>query len=499
MSVQDTSHSGITITRYDHRFNAHSHKVIIRYFNAAPGLRFTPFLKRFLAMSNPQRDVVWQQTQALFSMRHRDAKKIYRRHYALICVQATRECEPQLVSELESLSDAHQLLLGSYFSLEYSFAAAAYFNPSIVLHPDQTGAPAGGCRFVLSFRAVGEGHISSIAFRQGELTAEGQITMQQASSYSSQPEIHVDAMYDKLLVLRKLKVLNAAGRINREILEQLSDHFTRTEMEDAIFRVCEQQPLCVTDHHGVQTLRWLAESNYTVNFEHASYLSERILFPVSEIERNGLEDARFVRFVDDDDSVCFYATYTAYDGSQIMPQMIETYDFQTYHILSLNGTGARGKGFALFPRRINGDYYMIGRQNGQDITLMRSDHLHFWGDSVPLQQPQLPWDLVQLGNCGSPIETPQGWLLLTHGVGPMRRYVLGAILLDLEDPSRVIGQLNEPLMAPTEQEREGYVPNVLYSCGAMIHDDKLVLPYAMADSVSGIAVIDMPSLLKQMQ
>ncbi|MAX25190.1 MAG: glycosidase [Phycisphaeraceae bacterium] len=499
MSIQDTSHPGITIARQDERFAAHSHKVIVRYFNAAPGERFEPFLRRFLALSTADKDQAWQETCALFDTRHKNSEAIYRRHYARVCSQVVQQCHTELLIELERLPTTHQLLLGAYFSLEYSFAAAAYFNPSIVAAPDQSGVPKGGCKFILSFRAVGEGHISSVAFRSGMLTADGDVQMEASSNFSSQPEIHTDALYEKILVLRKLKELGAAGNINRSVLEKLPEHFTRMEMEQAIAATCDEQHMKASDHRCVQTLRWLAESNYTVNFSCDSDISERILFPVSEVEKNGLEDARFVRFVEDDGNAWYYATYTAYDGSRIMPQLIETGDFLTYHIRSLNGTGAHGKGFALFPRRINGEYFMIGRQNGQDITISRSNHIHFWGDSELLQAPELPWDLVQLGNCGSPIETPEGWLLLTHGVGPMRRYVLGAILLDLEDPTKVIGHLREPLMAPDESEREGYVPNVLYSCGAMLHKNMLVLPYAMADSVSGIAVIDMPSLLKQMK
>lgn len=499
MSIQDTSHPGVTIVRQDERFAAHSHKVIVRYFNAAPGNRFEPFLRRFLALTPQQKDDAWQQTCALFDDRHRHSEAIYRRHYAKVCSQVVQMCHSQLLIDLERMPTTHQLLLGSYFSLEYSFAAAAYFNPSIVLHPDQTNAPAGGCKFILSFRAVGEGHISSVAFRQGHLLANGEVEMEASSNFSSQPEIHTDALYDKMLIWRKLKELGSAGKVNRNIIDRLSDHFTRMEMDQAIDAVCHERSMRTADHRCMQTLRWLAESNYTVNFSCDSDISERILFPVSEVERNGLEDARFVRFVEDDGNAWYYATYTAYDGQRIMPQLIETGDFLTFHIRSLNGTGAHGKGFALFPRRINGDYYIIGRQNGQDITISRSNHLHFWGDSQLLQQPTLPWDLVQLGNCGSPIETKDGWLLLTHGVGPLRRYVLGAILLDLDDPTKVIGHLDQPLMSPDEHEREGYVPNVLYSCGAMLHKDMLVLPYAMADSVSGIAVIDLPSLLAQMK
>jgi predicted GH43/DUF377 family glycosyl hydrolase len=243
----------------------------------------------------------------------------------------------------------------------------------------------------------------------------------------------------------------------------------------------------------------LAESNYELRFDDHEDLSERVIFPVSENDRKGIEDARFVRFEDDDGTVTYYATFTAYNGITYMPELIETDDFKSFRILTLNGRIARNKGMALFPRRINGQYHMVTRHDGETMFVSKSENLHFWHDATVLQVPTEPWELVQLGNCGSPLETSEGWLLLTHGVGPMRRYCLGALLLDLEDPSKVIGRLREPLISPTEMEREGYVPNVVYSCGGMIHQDQLILPYAMSDTASALATVDVQGLVSQLK
>jgi predicted GH43/DUF377 family glycosyl hydrolase len=244
---------------------------------------------------------------------------------------------------------------------------------------------------------------------------------------------------------------------------------------------------------------WLATSNYTIRFPAEHEISERVIFPVSENESRGIEDARFVRFVDDDGSVTYYATYTAYNGFRILPQLIETTDFVTFKILTLNGKAVQDKGMALFPRKVNDRYVMLGRQDGENLYIMYSDNIHFWYDMELLQEPQYPWEFIQIGNNGSPIETDEGWLVLTHGVGPMRKYCLGCMLLDLDNPSKVIGRLEIPFLCPNTEEREGYVPNVVYSCGAMVHNGELIIPYAMSDSVSGIATVDVKELMMMLK
>ncbi len=248
-----------------------------------------------------------------------------------------------------------------------------------------------------------------------------------------------------------------------------------------------------------ETMHWLAHSNYGLKFADDRSISERVIFPVSENERNGIEDARFVRFTDDDGTVAYYATYTAYNGVQILPQLIKTRDFVNFRIITLNGKAVQDKGMALFPRRVDGKYVMISRQDGVNLHIMRSDHLHFWQESHIMQYPEMPWEFTQIGNCGSPIETEDGWLLLTHGVGPMRKYCIGVDLLDLHDPSRVIARLDQPILAPNGYEREGYVPNVIYTCGYMIHREQLIIPYAMSDSKCAIASLSVTELLERLR
>jgi predicted GH43/DUF377 family glycosyl hydrolase len=279
----------------------------------------------------------------------------------------------------------------------------------------------------------------------------------------------------------------------------LPDEFTLGQLEETVAGLKGMRLLPRTaQKEAIGAVLWLAKSNYTVRFPAEHELSERVLFPVSENESRGIEDARFVRFVDDDGDVTYYATYTAYNGFRILPQLIETEDFITFKVLTLNGREAIDKGMALFPRRINGKYAMIGRQDGENLYIMFSDHIHFWYDKTLLQVPEHPWEFVQIGNNGSPIETEAGWLLLTHGVGPMRKYCMGCTLLDLNDPSKVIGRLSIPILCPNTEEREGYVPNVVYSCGAVVHNGELIIPYAMSDSVSGIATIAVGDLLREL-
>jgi predicted GH43/DUF377 family glycosyl hydrolase len=247
---------------------------------------------------------------------------------------------------------------------------------------------------------------------------------------------------------------------------------------------------------GEQALH-LAEANYTVRFKDGLRMSEKVLFPFSPLESNGIEDARFVRFVGNRGDVSYFATYTAYNGSTVFPQIVETRDFSEFRVSTLNGPAVTNKGLALFPRRINGLYAMLGRQDGENIHLMFSEHMHFWYDTRIIVRPAQPWQFVQIGNCGSPIETDAGWLVLTHGVGPIRKYCIGALLLDRNDPSKVLGRLREPLLRPQPDEREGYVPNVLYSCGALVHGPNLVLPYAISDTSTRFAIVPLADLLAE--
>jgi predicted GH43/DUF377 family glycosyl hydrolase len=369
----------------------------------------------------------------------------------------------------------------------------------MVWHPDQSDLPEGSSRFILSLRATGEGHISSITFRSGVIDKENKISVHTPTRYVTISENIINPVYEKTLFERKLFELDLLNDLAKKILSSLEDFFTITDLEDCIkilmrpFRNKEGENELTTK--GILSL---ALSNYEIQYNSEQRLSERIIFPHSPSQINGIEDARFVQFTDDDDRRIYYATYTAYDGKVVLPQILETTDFLHFKISTLNGPEAKNKGVALFPRKINGLYAMISRQDNENIFLMYSEHLHFWYTKQLILKPTFPWEFVQLGNCGSPIETDAGWLVLSHGVGAMREYSIGAFLLDKEDPSIVIGRLEEPLLTPNENEREGYVPNVVYSCGSIIHGGELIIPYAMSDYASSIAKVNLNDLLTEL-
>ncbi len=320
--------------------------------------------------------------------------------------------------------------------------------------------------------------------------------MDEISPMVTAPVAVEDPDYRKSVFVYKLREMGFDNSWSRRVMEELSEIFTHKELNQALGDIFAENANPQIDRIR-DCIDWLAQSNYEVHFPKSVPLSQRIIFPVSPNESNGIEDARFVRFCDDDDAVCYYATYTAYNGKAILPQLIETVDFENFRILTLNGNAVQNKGMALFPRRIDGNYAMISRQDDENLYLMLSDNVHFWNDPVLLQTPKHPWEFVKIGNCGSPIETSAGWLLITHGVGPMRRYCIGAMLLDLEDPSIVLGSLSEPLLQPKDEEREGYVPNVVYSCGSLVHGDRLILPYALSDTSSTIGTVSLSELLER--
>jgi predicted GH43/DUF377 family glycosyl hydrolase len=291
--------------------------------------------------------------------------------------------------------------------------------------------------------------------------------------------------------------MKSMNDVSEGILQDLPARFSFFELQAAIqerVHSWHEEPFALFND-TIEKMLWLAKSNYQLKFRTDRRISERVIFPVSENESRGIEDARFVRFCDTNEEVTYYATYTAYNGFNILPMLLETKDFVNFTIRTLNGKAVQNKGMALFPRKINGKYMMLSRQDGENIFIMSSDNIHFWQEAELLQKPKYTWEFIQIGNCGSPIETEAGWILLTHGVGSMRKYCIGASLLDLEDPAKVIGRLSEPLLSPAEEEREGYVPNVLYTCGAIIHNDELIVPYSMSDTSSGIAVVSVQDLL----
>lgn len=397
------------------------------------------------------------------------------------------------------LSRERELLVGALFSGEYALESAAIFNPSIVPHPDQGDAPEGGLRFVMSLRAAGEGHISSIEFRAGTIDGDGEITLDPVSRFVTEPDIIPNPSYNKGSFMAKLHEMGVEDRHATAVLEPLEEQFTRNDLNRSVAAIRRKiRPAGFEMGHTLECIRWLADSNYELQFSRELAISERIIFPVSPNETNGIEDARFVRFVDDDGSVTYFATYTAYNGRDILPQLIRTEDFLHFRVLTLNGSAVQNKGMAMFPRRVGGSYAMLSRQDSENLFIMFSDSAHHWSDPQLILRPSAVWESVKVGNCGSPIKTEAGWLVIIHGVGPMRKYCIGAALLDLDDPSKVIGRLDQPLLSPEGVEREGYVPNVVYSCGSLVHGRELILPFAVSDRASAIASVSLDDLLREL-
>lgn len=464
-----------------------SARVIIRAFIPSTAERRAPIITRALAFTEAEVETELQKVHADFDGRHLDIEGALRQTFEK--VRAELPAEPLT-------SPSREMLIGALFSGEYALESAALFNPSIVPHPDQGGLPEGALRFIMSLRATGEGHISSIEFREGVISDKGAVALTPVSRFVSLPEVLPNPRYRKTRFIIKLHEMGFDNVASSSILDSLAPEFTRSELAESVARVRgEGLP---TSHDIVRTLecvQWLADSNYELRFSGRLALSERIIFPVSSNESNGIEDARFVRFVDDDGSVMYYATYTAYNGRAILPQLIETEDFLHFRVLTLNGSAVQNKGMALFPRRIQGRHVMLSRQDDENVFIMFSDNPHYWRDPLLILGPAEAWECVKIGNCGSPIETEAGWLVITHGVGAMRKYCIGVALLDLEDPTRVIGRLREPLLMPEGVEREGYVPNVVYSCGSLIHGGQLILPYAMSDIATAIVSLPLADLL----
>jgi predicted GH43/DUF377 family glycosyl hydrolase len=466
-------------------------RVLLRPFLRPEDPRAARICAEVMALSETEVCDLWQHVKMEFGERHAGIQDFLRTRF-----EQVRGC----LLGGQRLSEERQLLLGAYFTHEYSLEAAALFNPSLVPHPDQSDLEPGALRFILSLRATGEGHISSITFRTGVLEATGTITVNAPTRFCLEPAQVPNASYETSLFERKLQELGLIGDFSREVLHALGNNFTLDDLRASIGRVADDFRLRNQETDtAARKILTLAQSNYDVQFAPDSRLSERVLFPVTPSQSNGIEDARFVRFQHEDGSHTYYATYTAYDGKMILPQFIETPDFLHFKFITLNGPAVQNKGMALFPRKIDGHFAMLSRQDFENIYLMFSDHLHFWHATQLILKPAFSWEFIQMGNCGSPIETDAGWLVLSHGVGPMRKYCIGAFLLDREDPTKVIGRLREPLIKPNENEREGYVPNVVYSCGGLLHGRQLVIPYAMSDYATTFATLLLDEVLSAME
>lgn len=517
----------VTVTRKKFTFSPDPSRIIARFLYLSDE-RSADIIRKVLAMPENEIKIAMSQLLRGYSKRHRNISRIFEKHFAKLA-----PIFEKIEVKQEDLSVPQKALIGSYFTMEYSIESAAFFNPSIVDDPDQSEIRSDEKRVIFSFRATGEGHISSIVFRSGILDKNNNLTIEPVGKMLAEADVIKRHIYDKKTFRKKLvemqnqenttspAIVNEIDQSNDEkkvfspsstditdqntaevglispafILDKLGDNFTYGELMKNLV-IAKKEPNLPEEHLKIiNEMMWLASSHYEIHFSIDSAISERVIFPISATEQAGIEDARFVKFVDDNGEITYYATYTAYDGVSILPKLIKTTDFYNFLVLPLNGEIAQNKGMALFPRKIKGKYAMLCRIDGVNNYIAYSNSINIWREATIIQQPKYPWELVQIGNAGSPIETEDGWLVITHAVGSMREYTLGASLYELDNPGKLIGRLSSPLMVPNESEREGYVPNVIYSCGSIIHNNDLVLPYAMSDHSSTYATVNLRELL----
>ena len=485
----------ISITRTEHRLAPDARRVLAKPYSPGEDIalggpsRAALVMERVLAIPDAEVGALVDQTLASFSSRHRDFRAILERHFELV---------EHLVKGVTFVSPQRRLLIGAYFTHEYSVEAAALFNPSIVLAPDQSGLGEGEQRFVMSLRAVGEGHLSSIEFRSGRLLASGELTFDAVGPHLVGGRRAPPSHYDKRLFETKLAELGAGNELSSTVLERLRDQFTLADLEASLSALEKHGPPHAISFETINLIRVLASSNYVTVFPAGSAVSERVIFPAGPNETRGMEDARFVRFTDAAGVTKYYATYTAYDGFEIVPQLIETDDFRTFTIGTLNGSAAQNKGMALFPRQIGGKYVMLSRRDRENLHLATSTDVRFWDDVSELCRPSRALGALAHGKLRLAARNKRRLARSHPRRGPDEALRLGAMLLNLEDPRKVVGKLDEPLLLPNATEREGYVPNVLYTCGAMIHKEQVVMPYGFSDSGISIAMISLPDLLAEL-
>ncbi len=517
----------VTVTRKKYIFSPDSSRVIARFLYLDDD-RSADIIRKVLTMPEKEVNIAMSQLLRGYSRRHRNISRIFEKHFDRLA-----PIFDKIEVNQEDLSLSQKALIGSYFTLEYSIESAAFFNPSIIEHPDQTEIRSDDKRVIFSFRATGEGHISSVVFRSGILDKHNNLNLEPVGKMLAEADKIIRNVYDKKSFKEKLNgmqeplaivapailddihemqdpqnvipsaILDKHAETQEKgniispdfILDKLANNFTYGELMKNLEIAIKDPKLTEDQIKIINQMMWLASSHYEIHFSIDSAISERVIFPISATEQRGIEDARFVKFTDDNDEVTYYATYTAFDGMTILPKLISTKDFYDFKVLPINGEIARNKGMALFPRKINGKYAMLCRIDGVNNYIAYSDSINIWREAKIIQQPKYPWELVQIGNSGSPIETKEGWLIITHAVGSMREYTLGASLYELDNPEKEIGRLSSPLMVPNEEEREGYVPNVIYSCGSMLHNDDLIIPYAMSDHASTYATVNLQELL----
>lgn len=479
----------IPVIRKNIIFTPDAKRVVARYF-VNGDQRTQKMVRHIMTLDEKQVIETLEHTLREFARRHRNISSTFFRH----CEKIRGIIEGMQIN-YDGLSQERKMLIGSYCTMEYAIESAAFFNPSIVEDFDQSGLEMGEKRVIISFRATGEGHISSIVFRRGILDKNNHLQVMKIGNHIDKAEVVHKTLYNKERFLIKLAEMHTSDKYSSHIMQELPDEFEYAVLKSIINKALSDPMIRLEKKTALEEVMWLADSFYDLQFNHDSDITERVIFPISDSESRGIEDARFVRFVDDDKSEKIVATYTAYNGHTVLPKLIITEDFYSFRVLPLHGAGAQNKNLALFPKRIKGKYAMLSRIDGVNNYIMYSERATQWNDPVILQEPRYPWEFTQIGNCGSPLWTEEGWLVITHGVGAMRRYCIGASLFDLDDPSKEIGRLKEPLLSPLEDEREGYVPNVVYSCGSIIHNNSLILPYAISDYSSSYAVVDMVELM----
>ncbi|WP_445732158.1 glycoside hydrolase family 130 protein [Mariniflexile sp.] len=478
----------VPVIRKNLYFKPDPSRVVARFFNNGD-TRTIDLVQRIMGLSEVEVKQELEMTFKEFAGRHRNITDIFSKH-----AHNYKKLIESIGIDYKKLSLERRLLIGSYSTLEYSIESAALFNPSIVEDFDQSFLAEGETRVILSFRATGEGHLSSIVFRKGILDASNNLRMVDIHHHIDLPTIKKKKSYDKNRFMKKMEEMHIPKRYSSPIMDPLPNKFEYYTLKEAVRKMLKLD-IGELRKQALKEMTWLIDSYYDIEFREDSNLSGRAILPISSSESRGIEDARFVRFTDDDGCENIYATYTAYDGFTVLPKLLSTYDFLNFRIMPMHGNGAQNKNFALFPRKIKGKYAMLARIDGVNNYLLYSDRITLWNDPIKIQEPKFPWEFTQIGNCGSPIYTEHGWLVITHGVGVMRRYCIGASLLDLEDPTKEIGRLKEPLLSPLEEEREGYVPNVVYSCGSIIHNNHLILPYAVSDYASSYVTVNMDDLM----
>jgi predicted GH43/DUF377 family glycosyl hydrolase len=480
----------VQVTRLPIRLSPDPRRVITRFFVPGEEKRIRDIIERLCRIPHVEVESILERLQRSFQPVHSDIDGVFLKHYRMV---------EQYVPNQVQIDDALRRLIGACFTMEYAIESAALFNPSMVPAIDQSGLPTGSLRFAMSLRATGEGHISSIVFRGGVIDENGHIRLDPPSLYSRPLTPILADEFQKYGFIHELRILGAWNDCTQAVTDLLSARFTRAQLSDAIDKLRANASVSGTSEESIDDLLALTRTFYELQAPQGTDISEVVIFPFSDNERNGIEDMRLVRFATEDGSYEYFGTYTAYNGSRVFPQLLRYRPNDNIKICMLTGSSAKNKGMALFPRKIHGKYAMVARLDNENLYYMESDNVLTWDSAQLLQRPKFAWEVIQIGNCGSPLETEVGWLLLTHGVGPMRQYCIGAALLDFEDPCRVIGQTREPLLVPIGEERFGYVPNVVYSCGGMIHGKNLIIPYAMSDMATGIALIKVDELLESLR